>query len=126
MRRRTRFAAGLLVLVALAFSLVEGVWASTCAPGMEMDGAGMTMDASAAETHDGMPVGGQEQLPAQGDSDCPIGRALLTQGCALAASLPAPATVIDPPSLQVDPNPPASDEGPRLIYAASVFHPPRL
>ena len=134
MARRTRFIPGLIALLAMTFSLVEGVWASTCAPGMEMERAEMAgAMASADEAMPDMPadhdcIPGHEHGEHQGDehgAPCPFGPAGMLQGCAAAASLPAVNDEMTLPSPEGPALSPTVETSPHLLWVASIFHPPK-
>ena len=137
MKRVTRFFSGLFVLVALALSLVEGAWASTCASVDGMSGMasmtdstmflGMT-NAAMPEMGDGHDCGQMEDGPEpahdQHGSACPI-QAGMTQGCAAAASLPASTITIATPSPEDAAVAQTIETSPHLFRVAAIFHPPK-
>ena len=129
MRRRTRIFSGLIALVALTFSLAEGVWASTCAPDMDMSHAEMTMaePAEGATGHDCLTDPQHDESPAgEHTPQCPFGPATSTQACAAAASMPARILIIGPPSPEEAAQSQTVDTGPRLLRVISIFHPPKF
>ncbi|CAN5208466.1 hypothetical protein BH24GEM2_BH24GEM2_14950 [soil metagenome] len=128
MKLQLRSFAALLALIALSIFLVEGVWASTCAPGMGMEAgavASMGGAGSQAECPDAVlespASGGQHDQPAA--PDCPL--ALAAGSCAVAATLPAhaPETLVPLPEgalLTISP-----DYMRDLLLVSALFHPPR-
>jgi len=124
MTRRTRSIAGLITSLVLVLSLVEGAWASTCAPAVEMR-------AAPAEASHPMPHGA-DHIPGHRDGrghhdapDCPFSPAGAAQGCVLGPSLPAEPA----PGLALTPEAPdlyiAAETEPHLLLSSSLFHPPK-
>lgn len=126
MNQRTRLIAGIFALVAMTFSLVETVGASTCAPSTDMHAS----DAGAAEQvqmHPCLEAGlpDLEREDGREDAgDCPFSQAA-AQACAGLTSLPAhtvdgiapltaSATAIIADSTQYD-----------LLLRNDLFRPPR-
>lgn len=136
MNRRTRFAAGLLTSLALTLSLSQSVWASTCAPDMQMHAsAGATSDETPPGQHcghEGRPEGpdqrwGQGGL-ANGGEDaphCPFNSPAAAQSCAGVASLPAYASIFAAFSPERVVSRSATDVGQDLLLQRKLFRPPR-
>lgn len=126
MTRRVRLPAGILTLAALLFSMAEAVVASTCAPMLEQ-GMGAVADPEEPRAMDCMPTA-EGELPgpdSEGPPHCPFGPMTLAQGCAAAASLPAPAVfVAESPSAVLGP---VSFDHTRheILLATVLFHPPK-
>jgi hypothetical protein len=123
MKLRFRRVAALLVLLTLSLGVVEGVWASTCMPGMEMT-RGSAMAMGAAAHADGMDDSGSS-----GDSDhlprCPF--APVSGSCiALAISLPASAVESLVPSPEGAPAVVSSNDALPARPVFDFFHPPRV
>jgi hypothetical protein len=128
MNRHTRRVAGTFALLAMTLFLVESVWASTCAPGMDMDGpataAGDPAPASGDCVHGWAGHDAGEDDP-DGERPCPFGPAAAAQACMGIASLPARAVVALAPSpggaISVFIELTERD----LLLEAALFHPPR-
>jgi hypothetical protein len=133
MRSRFRLVAALLALFSLSLTVAEGVWASTCMPGMGMGGepatatapaahaAGMAMQAPAgAESAHGLGTdSGSSQAP-----PCPLAPA--PGACiALATSLPAHAPESLAPSPEGAPAVVSSDDVRPVLLVFAFFRPPR-
>lgn len=129
MRRRTRRIAGTLALAAMTLFLVESVWASTCAPGMDMDDRAMTLADQVPPPADDCAHGWKGHGTGEEDADdgraCPFGPAAAAQACAGVASLPARAGA----ALATSPEGATSvfiELTERdLLLGAALFHPPR-
>lgn len=122
-----RFAAALLALLALTFSFAEGVWASSCVPGMAMgemstqsESAGCMPGAMANAAPDD---GSLPEAPA--DSHCPFAPLSTTGACVVAASLPAHSnldlTPADAGVLLIQ----LREQTPDLLLGSVLFHPPK-
>jgi hypothetical protein len=124
MRSRFRFVAALLVLVTLSFTVAEGVWASTCMPGMGMArGTAMAVGAGAGHAEgvdsSGSPNQHSDQLP-----HCPLAPA--AGACiALATSLPAHAPESLAPSPEGAPAVVSSNDARPVLLVFAFFRPPR-
>lgn len=125
MRRRTRWIAGLFALLAMTFSLAETVWASMCAPMMDMQVSAAAAEAAPSE-HEGMPGMPDQPGPASGDgTDCPFSPATTAQNCSAAASLPAH-TIGGPAStLERVVGLKGATARQDLLLETALFHPPR-
>lgn len=124
MARRTRFIAGILASLALTFSFAESVWASTCAPGMEMDApAEMACHEGAGESQMPERPGGGEDGEEPGD--CPFGPHATVQSCVGALSLPAVATVLFAPSLEDAAGVFIPQTQSDLLLQSALYRPPR-
>lgn len=127
MTRSTRRAAGILALLALAFSFGESVWASTC--------AAMSPMARAAEVgrmSSGAPEGihcpgfqGGDSAPAEQEGPCPFSSAVAAQLCSGLASLPARDLSLPAGSSEGAAELITVDVRSDLLLAASLFRPPR-
>lgn len=124
MRRRTRWIAGLFALVAMTFSLGETVWASTCAPMMDMQASAVSAQDAPSE-HDGMPGMPDQPGTERGDGDCPFSPATATQNCSAAASLPAQGIVAPAPTPACVAGLRAATARQDLLLETALFHPPR-
>lgn len=127
---RFRLVAALLTLLTLSLTVVEGVWASTCVPGMETGGA-----PAAATMHDGhMDMGapsGSERAEDAGTETgsptmprCPLAPA--SGSCvALTVSLPAhvPDSFVPSPTGVLLLTAPVQSRD--LLVASAFFRPPR-
>lgn len=126
MSRRTRFLAGIFALVAMTSALTEGVLASACSPGMDMDDSAMSMGAESP--HDGgMTDTGDRSEPQQspdGGSDCPFAP-VAAQGCLGMASIPANGIVAVAWSGDDRDRPAFDDQQQDLLLRSALFHPPR-
>lgn len=116
------------MLVALALSLVEGAWASTCASGDGMSDMVAMTDGVIPDMptgHDCLP-GSDSSDPAQHehDSPCPFPTGM-TRGCAAAASLPASTITITAPSPEDAAVVQTIETSPHLLRVATIFHPPK-
>lgn len=129
MRRRTRFISGLVVLVALALSLVEGAWAATCASMEGMSEAVAMTDGAMPDMPSGHDCASENKNaePAQDEHDphCPFGPAGMNQGCVAAASLPASTIAIAAPSPEDAAAVQTVETSPHLLRVAAIFHPPK-
>ena len=119
--------AAVLALVALTISFAEGVWASSCTPGMAMDGMPAQSDV------DGCMVGmaGHVNAADNPSSDpptephCPFAPLSTAGACVVAASLPAT------PPVELAPSPEGAlltvfrEDTRDLLLASELFHPPR-
>jgi hypothetical protein len=126
MRRRTRIFA-FFALAAMTGALAEGVLASTCAPGMDMGGDAMSMDAEIRHDGDGTGAsadpGERQDVPADG-SDCPFAP-VAAQGCLAMASIPATGAAIAASAGDGRERPVIDDERHDLLLRSALFHPPR-
>jgi hypothetical protein len=148
MRIRSRSLYGALLLTGLTLSLVEGAWASACGPAMPDMRVEMAMEpmdsmefmdsmesmhsmpamASTAEmppSHDCTHQLADDSRKGHSAPDCPFSHNGSAQGCAVTASLPAPAFVavaFSPEGASYTIQPPAE---PHLLLASTLFHPPK-
>lgn len=133
--RRIRFRSGLLMLLAMTFSFVEGVQAATCDPGMEaaspvasaeqampdmLDMPGMPAHADCPPAHRGA-----GDHPSGDGGPCPFGLPGLSQGCTAAASLPATSTAEIVPSPEGAALTAVTETEPDLLLGSALFHPPK-
>lgn len=127
MARRTRFIAGILAFLALTFSIAESVWASTCAPGMEMDvPAEMASHEGADESHMAeRSVEGERGDDDEESRDCPFGDHAAVQTCVGALSLPAVASVFFIPSLEDAAGVFTLQTQSDLLLESALYRPPR-
>lgn len=144
MHRRARTFAGLLALLATAFSFTETVLASTCAP--MTDGPMTEMPGMPGSGGSGMPdmaMGMADEAPADPASDCRIAShsggdpeapgdqrhcpfaGVMSQGCSAVASLPAGSSETMAPSPEGAPDAAPGDARPDLLLSRALFHPPR-
>lgn len=130
MKLRTRRIAGALALLATTLFLVESVWASTCAPGMDMADPAMAIGDVAPPPANhclhGWKVHGTDEEDADDRRPCPFGPADSAQACAGIASLPARASVALAPSPEGAIGVFAELTERDLLLGAVPFHPPRL
>ena len=132
MFRRTRFASGLILLAALSLSFAQGVSLSMCGPAMtsghpEGDGdemEGMVMG-DAPMDHDCPPGHGHDASEPADAAPCPFALPGASQGCAVAASLPAGGTVIEIPSPRVVATVGLTQVRHSFLGIASIFRPPK-
>lgn len=131
MNRRTRRFAGTFAFLAMTLFLVESVWASTCAPGMDMGMEGPAM-AIGDETpppvdecihrwtgHDAGDDDADDERP------CPFGVAAAAQACTGIASLPARAVAAFAPSPEGAITVFIELSERDLLLEAALFRPPR-
>ncbi|MCI0437017.1 MAG: hypothetical protein L0271_25765 [Gemmatimonadetes bacterium] len=122
MTRHARTLAGMLVLLAMTFSLAETVWAAMCASPGDAVAAAVTGRPGPMPGHDCPPAGDQ---PADEESpQCPLGGFGGPQGC-VAASLPGLAPVM--PQSWIGVTAIVVTEPHRFVStpSAAPFHPPR-
>lgn len=128
MTRRTRFIAGIFAFLALTFSFSESVWASTCAPSMEMG--------ASAEVASGEPADASQCMPERQDErehgehgeesrDCPFGSPAAVQTCSGVASLPAQASTFFSPSFEGAASVFTLETQGDLLLESALFRPPR-
>ncbi len=132
MKLRSRVLAALFALFALSLSWVQGVWASTCEPGMGVESTlsvpaeagGMEMDCPTrmGMSHSEAPTESQDQ---RDSPHCPFGPMAASGGCAVAPLMPVHAPVSVAPSpegalLAVSPGPMRD-----LLSVFAFFRPPR-
>jgi hypothetical protein len=126
--RRTRRAAALVALLSLTFSFSEGVWASTCLPGMRMDDSEMMSGTVGPESVATTPAGmAEERTPRGKDThrSCPFTSALAAQACAGVSSMPARSTESATPVTE-GPDIGSAVAAPRgLLLDVALFRPPR-
>jgi hypothetical protein len=132
MKPRFRFLAALFALVALSLSLAEGVWASTCAPGMGMDSAAMaSMDVASHEVDCPAATIGSHTDRSGTDRNqtdvphCPFVPAWVAGSCAVAASLPAGSFASLSPSAEGALLAVAPDDARDILLVSAFFRPPR-
>lgn len=129
MNPRFRALAALIALIALTLSVAEGVWASTCRPGMELDTALEVEAPSAADCVMDMPTQSDESEGETPDRpmppSCPFAAANPAGSCAVAASHPAASP------LDLAPLPEgallvlSADRTRNLLLVSAFFRPPR-
>lgn len=120
--------AGTLALVALTLFVVESVWASTCAPGMDMEDVAMAVADEAPPPHDcmhGWNGHGDGDEDADDERPCPFGPVASAQACVGIASLPARAVAAfaSPPVGSTSVFVELTEHD--LLLEAVPFHPPR-
>jgi hypothetical protein len=129
MQRRTRRIAGCLALLTMTAFLVESVWASTCAPGMDMSDPAMAADDHAPRPPDDCMHGWKGHGTNEGDADeerpCPFGHAASAQTCAGIATIPARALAALAPSPEGATGVFLELTKRDLLLGAALFHPPR-
>lgn len=126
MKRRTRFFAGLFALVAMTAALAEGVVASACAPGMEMNEPGMSVGHDAGHGELCIETANRDErrdLPDDG-RHCPF-TPLAAQGCLAIASLPASGLEMEQFSAHAGSRVVFDDQQHDLLLETTLFHPPR-
>jgi hypothetical protein len=129
MKPRTHRIGATLALAAMTLFLVETVWASTCAPGMDMSDPAMAMDDHGSPPADDCMHGwkGHATNEEDGDDDrpCPFGHAASAQTCAGIATMPARAMAALAPSPEgvIDVSLELTKRD--LLLGAALFHPPR-
>lgn len=133
MRPRFRLLAALLALLSLSLTMAEGVWASTCMPGMECDTARASLPVTGAHAPGiEMPMqmgpvrgsGGRRDSRSPETPHCPVAP---TPGVcvALAVSIPAHAPesfVPSPEGALAVASPP---EARHILVISAFFRPPR-
>lgn len=123
--KRAPFA--LLALTALALSFAEGVWASSCPPGMPMQTA--TSETASDGCMVAMSMGGEhsdtESTDNPADPHCPFAPLSTPGTCIIAASHPAPTPVSDLPSPEGQLLTPSLDQSRDLLLVSRLFHPPK-
>jgi hypothetical protein len=128
MNRRIRFLAALLALFALSAYIGEGVWASTCPPGMETaattDGDPPEAGAHAGMRHGPAPSSGDADPPGPDAPPCPLGMAGAGSSC-VAAPLPAVATTLAHAARAHAATPLFLDSTHDRLLVAAHFRPPR-
>lgn len=128
MKRRTRFFAGLFAFVAMTAALAEGVVASACASGMQMNDAAMAL--SEGMSHGGDCIielaerGERNDLPDDG-RHCPFAPVASTQGCLAVVSFPASGFRMAESSADAGSRIVFDDEQHHLLLETALFHPPR-
>ena len=127
MRPRSRFFAGIFALLATTGALAEGVIASACAPGMEMNAVAMPLDEGATHGADCMvdmaEPGERSDLPEDG-RHCPFAP-VAAQGCLAIASLAASGVTVADPCSQAEAGFVLDDQQHDLLIETALFHPPR-
>jgi hypothetical protein len=134
MRSRFRLVAALLALLSLSLTMAEGVWASTCMPGMGMGTTSATMGGARAAQAGGMamqtPSGAAEAHGSGRGSGspetphCPLAPA--PGSCvALSISIPAQAPESLAPSPEGAPAVASPDDARHILLVSSFFRPPR-
>ncbi|HEU4751846.1 MAG TPA: hypothetical protein VFU47_01980 [Armatimonadota bacterium] len=127
-RRCPRFIAGLIALLAFTLSFAGGAWASSmCSPDMRADASAPMASHGAMPDHPGMPgqhgSGHQQDTPPK-MPPCPYGPSGIPGSC-VAALLPAISQLQLSGSLErADPSA-STQTKPHLIFASTLFHPPR-
>lgn len=128
MRRRRRFLAGTLALVAMTFSFTEMVLASVCAPmpGMTVAADVTDRDADASASMDCLFATGHGDPEGGGDDGrhCPFGPTM-GPGCSGVASLPALSSPMRAPPSEVASRILFDEARHDLLLAHAAFHPPR-
>jgi hypothetical protein len=131
MKRRTRLLAGLLTLAAMVFSFAETVFASVCAPMVDMSEMGAeVMDGDDGDASPGamdcmlMPGHGTDQDGGDRDDHCPLSP-VVGQGCSAAASLPVSHAGAGPPPDHGALRTVADEARPDLLLSHGLFRPPR-
>lgn len=128
MKRRIRFLAGILSLLALTFSFAEAVRASTCAPVTTMAGDVMTISSgnvSGPDCHVFGEARHGEPDREEGERYCPFGSAMTAQSCTGAASMPAHSSALLAPSFEEAAAGFALEARRDLLLESTLFRPPR-
>jgi hypothetical protein len=128
MVRRVRFLAGIVASLAMTASFTQAVWASMCAPAMQMPASVATAPEEAPmERHCGHDApGGGTQDDAKDDSGhCPFDSPAAAQSCAGVASLPAPVLILSAGSFQGVVSTFRADHQRDLLLQKTLFRPPR-
>jgi hypothetical protein len=124
MKLRFRRIAALLVLLTLSLSVAEGVWASTCMPGMEMTQSSAMAMGAVGHT-DGVDASGDSRQHSEPLPHCPF--APVSGSCiALATSLPASAPESLAPSPEGAPAVVSFNDALPARPVFDFFHPPRV
>lgn len=126
----------MVILLSLLLSVAEGVWASTCMPGMDLTetaASAESLDAAMAEMP--MPMrmpmpmppeedrGGSADYP---DTDCPLIPASTSGSCVAAPSLPATAVTLVSGTSVGESRLAATESNVALLLSHSFFRPPRV
>lgn len=125
MTRRTRRISGIFAALALTLSFAETVWASTCAPGMDMPSSAMAMGDESPIEHECMPGSAERRNESEDGRHCPFGPVATTQACAGLASLPANTLALDAPSPEGAARLVFDETQHDLFFGTPLFHPPR-
>jgi hypothetical protein len=123
--------ARLLTLTAMVFSFAETVFASVCAPMVDMSEMGAeVMDGDDGDASPGamdcmlMPGHGTDQDGGDRDDHCPLSP-VVGQGCSAAASLPVSHAGAGPPPDHGALRTVADEARPDLLLSHGLFRPPR-
>jgi hypothetical protein len=129
MKRHTCRIGGTLALAAMTLFLVETVWASTCAPGMDMSDLAMALDDHGSPPPDDCMHGwkghGTNEEDGDDDRPCPFGHAASAQTCAGITTMPARAMAALAPSPEGVTAVFLELTKRDLLLGAALFHPPR-
>lgn len=134
MMQRTRFTAGLIAMMALLFSVAEGVGASLCAPMPPMaEGVEIAVtqakggEATLGESDGMTECGDTSSRDDRNNSElpCPFGPYASSQGCTVAASLPANCDEIQSGTSAGRQMTAFSNPSHENLLVVRLFHPPR-
>lgn len=129
MARRKRMVAGVLALIALTLSIVEGVSASYCAPMCVADESGAMSEMPEMSSGMAMDCAGATDSELGSDSndspDCPLA-GFLAPGCTAAAALPGIAEAAAPAVAPLSTPHNRVFDSLDTLLARSLFHPPRV
>lgn len=124
MTRRTRLIAGIFAFLALTFSFGESVWASTCAPAVDMGSDATAASSEAPAMSDSMPDQ-DSQRQSEDERPCPFGSPAAVQACTGVVSLPAQVAVFFAPSFEGAPSVFTLETQSDLLMENALFRPPR-